>query len=105
MADAGNNVSNVGDTEVEITTLDEDIKEKITLVKMDIEGSEKEALEGAYNHIINDRPKLMVSAYHISSDIFSIPRMIHDMRQDYKFYLRYNGHGSIWPCDYVIFAV
>lgn len=42
-------------------SLDEDIKEPITLLKMDIEGSEQKALLGAKEHIINDSHKLLIS--------------------------------------------
>jgi len=102
---AGNNIENIGDTKVEIVTLDEDIKEPISIIKMDIEGAEKEALLGARQHIVNERPQLLISSYHIPEDIFQIPLLINDMRDDYKFYMRFNGHGCLWTCDYVLFAV
>ncbi|MBD5095492.1 MAG: FkbM family methyltransferase [Lachnospiraceae bacterium] len=73
---------------------------------MDVEGAEKEALEGARNHIMRAKPKLLISAYHIPEDIFDIPKMITDMRDDYKLYLRFDGQpGVIWPCDYVLYAL
>ena len=101
---AGNRILDEGDTKVEVVTLDSDIKEKITLVKMDIEGAEKDAIIGMKNHIRNENPKLMISSYHIPEDIFDIPILINSIRDDYKFYMRFNGCG-IWPCDYVLFAI
>lgn len=101
----GNKVLNKGDREVEVVSLDDDIKESISIIKMDIEGAEKDAIKGAMNHIKNEKPKLLVSAYHLSEDIFEIPKLIDGMRDDYKFYMRYNGHQAIWPCDYILFAV
>lgn len=102
---AGNSKESIGNTKVQITTIDQEIEEKITLIKMDIEGAEKEAILGAKEHILADKPKLLISSYHVPSDIFEIPQMIDEMRGDYKFYMRFNGHNGIWPCDYVLFAV
>ncbi len=102
---AGNHLSDSGDTEVEVVTLDEDIKEPITVIKMDIEGAEKDALIGASRHIAEDKPKLLISSYHLAGDIFDVPYLINDIRDDYKFYMRFNGHNGLWPCDYVLFAV
>jgi FkbM family methyltransferase len=89
---------------IEVVTLDDDIPEKITLLKMDIEGSEQDALKGSRRHIMEDRPKLLVCVYHGNRDIFEIPRMILDMREDYKLYLRSNGNQ--WgPSEIVLFAL
>ncbi len=102
---AGNKLLESGDTPVEVVPLDEDIKEPVSIIKMDIEGAEKDAIFGAANHIKTEKPKLLVSAYHLPEDLFEIPRLIHELRDDYRFYLRFYGHGCIWPCDYVLFAV
>ncbi len=77
--------------EIEIVSLDEDIREKITLIKMDIEGAEQDALTGCIRHIREEKPKLLISVYHNNEDIWKIPKMIYDMNEDYQFYLRSNG--------------
>lgn len=92
------------DGEIEITTLDEDIKEPITLIKADIEGFEQKALKGAKNHIKNDHPKLLISVYHSNEDLWKIPKMIYEMSEDYKFYLRFNS-SPIYPTEITLFAV
>lgn len=90
--------------EIEVATLDEDVSEKVTLIKMDIEGAEKDALRGCVRHIKEERPKLLICVYHNNTDIFEIPKMIADMRDDYKFYLRSNGLQ--WaPAEIVLFAL
>lgn len=90
--------------EIEVATLDEDVAEKVTLIKMDIEGAEKDALRGCVRHIKEERPKLLVCVYHNNTDIIEIPKMIVDMRDDYKFYLRSNGMQ--WaPAELVLFAL
>lgn len=102
---AGNKISNKGDIMVEVVPLDEDIKEPVSVIKMDIEGAEKDALLGASRHITEEKPKLLISSYHLAEDIFEVPYLINEMRDDYKFYMRFNGHNGLWPCDYVLFAV
>ena len=102
---AGNKLLESGDAEVETVTLDHDICEPISVIKMDIEGAEKDAIKGASSHIREEKPKLLVSSYHLPGDIFEIPNLINSIRDDYKFYLRFYGHGCIWPCDYVLFAI
>lgn len=102
---AGNRILEKGDTEIEVVSLDDDIDEPIGVIKMDIEGAEQSAILGAREHIAKEKPRLLISAYHNPEDLFEIPIMIHSLREDYKFYLRFNGRGCLWPCDYVIFAV
>lgn len=102
---AGNQIADSGNVEVEVVALDEDIEEPVSVIKMDIEGAEKDAILGARRHIAQERPKLMISAYHLPGDIFDIPVLINEIREDYKFYLRFNGKNCLWPCDYVLYAV
>ncbi|WP_234119666.1 FkbM family methyltransferase [Clostridium hydrogenum] len=93
-----------GETDViEIVSLDEDIQEKITFLKMDIEGEEINALNGAKNHIIKDKPKLAVCVYHIISDLWEIPKLIYSMDSNYKLYLRHYWEDQAW--ETVIYAV
>ena len=72
-------------------------------IKMDIEGAEKDALKGCARHIREEHPKLLISVYHNNEDIWRIPRMIHEMDDSYRFYLRSNGNQ--WgPSEIVLFA-
>lgn len=90
--------------EVEVTTVDDEIPEKVTTIKMDIEGAEQGALLGCRRHILEDHPKLLICVYHNNEDIWKIPRMIHELSPDYKFYLRSNGYQ--WgPSEIVLFGV
>ena len=54
---------------VPVTTLDEWARRtavsRVDLIKMDIEGAEIEALEGAVEVLERDRPELLVQAYHL----------------------------------------
>lgn len=83
--------------------LDDVIKERITYLKMDIEGAEYKALIGAENLIKTYKPKLAISVYHRCDDLINIYELIKTMRNDYSFYLRNN-----WVCggtDVVLYAV
>ena len=99
-----NDITSKGDLKTEIVTLDEDIKDKLTLIKMDIEGAEKDALKGCINHIKNEKPKLLICVYHGNTDIFEIPKLIKEMRSDYKFYLRSSG-WQYAPSEIVLYAL
>lgn len=96
--------SDASDIPVEIVTIDEDISEPVTLIKMDIEGAEQGALMGCCRHIVEERPKLLICVYHNNEDIWKIPRMITEMRDDYTLYLRSNCVQ--WgPSEIVLFAL
>ena len=58
---------------------------------MDIEGEELNALKGAKEHIINDRPAMAISLYHKLQDIYEIPSYIHGLDSSYRFLLRKYG--------------
>jgi hypothetical protein len=69
-------------------------EEPITLIKMDIEGAEGDALAGARTVIRRDRPVLTVCVYHTQSDLWRLPLMIKALVPDYAMYLRrHEGDG------------
>lgn len=88
---------------IESVTLDDDIKEKITLIKMDIEGSEEKAILGARRHISEEHPKLLISVYHNHEDIWKLPKLLKEMWNGYHLRLRYYGN-HIFPTEIVLFA-
>ncbi len=59
-----------------------------TWIKMDVEGAELDALEGARGVIAADRPVLAVCAYHEQSDLWRIPRAIKTLYGGYRLFLR-----------------
>ena len=104
VSSSANTLGEAGSREVEVTTLDLDITEPLTIIKADIEGFERKALLGAAKHIKNDRPKLLISVYHNNEDIWKIPEIIDGIRDDYSFYLRYKG-SPIYPTEITLFAI
>ena len=101
---SANTLTMLENGDVVVTTLDEDISEKITLIKADIEGMEQQALLGSKMHILNDHPKLLISVYHSNDDLWKIPKMIYDLCPDYKFYLRHH-RSNIYPTEITLIAV
>lgn len=94
-----------GDQEehVPIVSLDEDIRENVTFIKMDVEGFEIPAILGAKNHIAEDNPKLAICLHHVPSDLWEIPRLIDAIRPDYRFYLRHYHETQNW--ETVLYAI
>ena len=106
--DEGEEAPNTPDSlvPIEITTIDHEISEPITFIKMDIEGSETDAIKGAKNHIKYDKPKLAIAAYHKYGDLWNIADMLSKLNPNYKFYLRYNGAtNGYMASEYVIYAI
>ncbi len=63
--------------------------ERVTYIKYDLEGSERQALEGAKQTILRDKPKLAVCIYHNPEDIVEIPRFIHQLVPEYRMWIRH----------------
>ena len=76
---------------------------KLSLIKMDVEGSEQEALLGGAHTLAIHKPKLMIAAYHKSKDIFHLPLLIHKLNPEYKIYLRKHPYVPAWEIN--IFAI
>lgn len=101
----GNKLGNEGLYKVEIVPLDEDIKEEITFLKIDVEGVDKEAIIGAQKHIKNEHPKIVVDSYHKLADIVDIPLLINRIDSSYQFYLRYPLFNVPFATAYCTYAI
>lgn len=75
--------------------------EKITIIKMDIEGSEYNALKGASGLIKQQKPKLMISIYHLGEDFFRLALFIKELVPEYKLAVRHHKEKHV---DTVLYA-
>ena len=84
---------------VQVVALDDVLPDyKPSLIKLDIEGAEPDALRGAHRNIVKYGPELAVSVYHAPHHIWQIPAQIRSMLPDHRLYLRshwYNGFDTV----------
>lgn len=74
--------------------------EKATLVKMDLEGGEAAAIEGARNTILIHKPKLQIACYHRTEDYFALPLKVAEIRDDYRLYMRHFPGLPAWDTNF-----
>ena len=80
----------VSEQQIEVTSIDGCLDDKVTFIKMDIEGSELKALDGARNIIKECKPKLAICAYHLEEDLWEVPLKIKEILPEYKIYMRHH---------------
>jgi len=72
---------------------------KVDFIKMDIEGAEPFALEGAVETIKKFKPKLAIAIYHSMEDFINIPRWL--LNLGYELFI---GHYTIHTEETICFA-
>ena len=81
------------DIVVQGKALDDLIPGRISFLKMDIEGSELAAINGASGLIRKWKPRLAICIYHNAEDILEIPLRILELVPEYQFRIRHYGTG------------
>ena len=90
-----------GKTEIEFLTVDSISQNNdITYIKMDVEGEELRVIKGATDTIKNNKPKMLVSCYHRTEDLITLPKAIYNIRCDYKLYMRHFSSLPAWDTNY-----
>ena len=74
-------------------------KKQATIIKMDVEGFEREAIWGSAINISHYAPKMMVSLYHRNEDIFELPLLIKTLNPRYKLYIRHQLYIPAWETN------
>jgi FkbM family methyltransferase len=101
----GNSIDGITIT-CHMTMIDKIVKqyniEKINMIKLDVEGSEKKSLLGGIKTIVKYRPKLLISLYHNRNDIFELPLFIYKLDLNYQFYL---GHHRPSLQETILYAI
>lgn len=100
-AGRSSSLSEAGKIEVPVRSIDSLAEEYggFTFIKMDVEGAEKEALLGA-RRTLQTRPKLILSGYHRTKDLFALPLLVHELNPDYRIYLRHHPYFPAWETNF-----
>ena len=80
-----------GEEPIHLIGIDEYVKQthiQVGMIKLDIEGVEFDAICGAKECIIRDKPILLISIYHTPKDFFDIKPMIESWGLNYHFIIR-----------------
>lgn len=88
-------VCSEGNLEIAIERLDSMLSEGATFIKMDIEGGEEAAIEGARTIIETEHPRLAIAVYHEDNDFWRIPELVFSICGDYDIYLRHYTEGVV----------
>jgi FkbM family methyltransferase len=97
------NIEPRGGNAIQCISIDDSISGfRSNLIKMDIEGAEYGALNGAARTVAIDRPGLAICVYHKPDDLWKIPALIRSWDLGYRFYLRIHGQSSF---DLVLYAI
>ncbi len=70
-----------------------------TMLKLDVEGAEYQALMGAKETIACSRPRLNVACYHRNEDLFVLPQLLKTLCPDYRLYLRHHPYVPAWDVN------
>lgn len=101
-ASRNSSVSAAGKRTVEVDTIDNIVGENtVSYIKMDVEGSEREALIGGKKVIQKQHPKLLISAYHRMWDIFELVSLLHKISPEYRIFLRHQPYIPNWETNII----
>ena len=96
-------ISSNGTRQIYAVNIDDYFKNKrVSFIKLDIEGAERDALIGAKKIIEEQMPKIAVCVYHKPNDLWKVPLLIKSINKKYKIYLR---HYSTQLYETVCYAV
>ena len=84
---------------VPMVTVDSLADERIDYIKYDVEGAEREALEGSLVTVKRYSPALRIAIYHRSRDVFSIINYMKSKSDGYEFYVRRTRCTPAWEID------
>lgn len=94
-----------GDIKVKVIDIDSFSASKsysVAMIKMDIEGAEFQALQGARHTIKQHKPALAICLYHFFDDLWRLPRFINSLDVEYSFYI---GHHLDNWFETVLYAI
>lgn len=78
-----------GNAKIEVIRIDDAVGGgEVTFIKMDIEGAELKALQGARETIIRNKPRMAICIYHKPVDLYEIPQYLLSLVPEYRFKVR-----------------
>ena len=99
----GSKIETDGEIQIKVINLDAvEACKDATYIKMDIEGSELDALKGAEKIIKTNKPKLAICIYHSDNDMIDIIEYIYSIVPEYKMYIRQH---SLIESDTVMYCI
>ena len=90
------------ESEVSFRSVDSIADDRIDYIKYDVEGAEREALDGSHLTVERYHPSLLISVYHRSRDIFELPLLMAKRYAGYRFYLRRLKCLPAWEIDLIL---
>ena len=99
-------IDDAGEVKIDVTAIDNVVgDDKVTFIKMDVEGSEMESLIGAAKTIAKNMPKLAICCYHKTNDIigfYDYIKTFENAEKKYNFYLRHHSNSVYETVLYAI---
>jgi FkbM family methyltransferase len=95
-------LSESGGTQVPTVTLDGLLPaHRPCYIKLDLEGAERQALEGGRIRIQRSAPNFAVCVYHRPGDLWELPNLLHTWQPRYRFHLRTHDQDGL---EIVVYA-
>ncbi len=92
-----------GENVIQCVAIDDLIRgEQVNIVKLDVEGAEIETLRGMQRLIREQRPALLISAYHTPGHLHEIATLIDDWKLGYRFHLRVHEQNTFGVVLYAL---
>lgn len=95
-------ISEEGEIRVPVVSVDDFVSDKVTHIKLDVEGAEEEALRGASCTIGSSRPRMAIALYHRAADLWRLPAQIEALGGRYAYSIR---HYSQTIDDTIVYAL
>lgn len=103
-AQTASHITDTGGVTVLAEALDKVLgDEKVTYLKMDIEGAEEKALLGARNLILQNKPILGICIYHSLEDYYKLPILMKSLNQEYQLFIR--NYTDMADAETVCYAI